>query len=92
MSAQTIEPFGGGGCAFAPQDYRNEDDEMLDFQSQTDEAMEHWREAFFASNGRYPNGDEENAHYEALRNPPQKRVFPCPEVLWSDDGECPCPF
>lgn len=82
MSAQTIEPF-GGGCAFAPQDFRNEDDEMLDFQSQTDEAMEHWREAFFASNGRYPNGDEENAHYEALRNPPQKRVLP--EVEW-DDG------
>lgn len=83
MSAQTIEPFGGGGCAFAPQDYRNEDDELLDFQAQTDEAMAQWREAFFASNGRYPNGDEENAHYAALRNPPQK--FVVPEVEW-DDG------
>lgn len=83
MSSQTIEPFGGGGCAFAPQDYRNEDDELLDFQEQTDASMAQWREAFFASNGRYPNGDEENAHYAALRNPPQK--FVVPEVEW-DDG------
>lgn len=83
MSAQVIEPFGGGGCAFAPQDFRNEDDELLDFQEQTDASMAQWREAFFASNGRYPNGDEENAHYAALRNPPQK--FVVPEVEW-DDG------
>jgi len=83
MSAQVIEPFGGGGCAFAPQDFRNEDDEMRDFQSQTDETMEQWREAFLSSKGRYPNGDEENAHFAALCNPPQKFVIP--EVEWDDD-------
>lgn len=83
MDARIIEPFGGGGCAFAPQDYRNADDEERDFEEQTEDEMSAWREAFFVSNGRYPNGDEENAHYEALRNQPQKFVLP--EVEW-DDG------
>lgn len=87
MSAQVIEPFGGGGCAFAPQDFRNEDDEERDFEEQIDEALEQWQADFCMEKGRMPTPTEYAAQYKRLRNPPQKRVFP--EVHWSDDGECP---
>ena len=53
-----IEPFGGGVCPFSPNDTRDADDEMRDFE---------------ARNGRAPTGDEENEHYRSLRDAPPRQ-------------------
>lgn len=80
-----IEPFGGGGCAFSPNDTRDADDEMRDFEEHVEEAMQSWRSDFEARNGRAPTGDEENEHYRSLRDAPPRQEG---EAV-TFDGDCP---